>query len=233
MAFSRLEGLRTARFADVPADCHEDLDPGITEIEEWHDWFARDTTADQLRIEDYLERTGVRNLSILHIGVGNSSLASRFSEQAAVIVGTTLSPNEKHAGEQLGLPNYSVHIHNKFSADRPLWGPRRFDVIVDNNPTTFCCCWRHFSAMMESYAQLLKPGGKLVTDRVGLGWVASNPKVSRRWRFSFDDLSVTAEAFGLKASAVDEFTYRLDRPMNPARRLIRRIARPLRKMIGR
>jgi hypothetical protein len=138
----------------------------------------------------------LRNARVLHVGIGNSGFAKRFSKRVREIVGTTVDLPEIDAASSLSIPNYRAVIHNKYSgADDRIQGP--FDIILDNNPTSPSCCLRHLSDMLECYAQLLAPGGQVVTDKVGLGWI---PDIThRRWRFDFDDLSAIGQAEGLRA----------------------------------
>ena len=99
------------------------------------------------------------------------------------------------------LNKYSIEYANAF--------PASFNFILDNNPSTFCCCFFHFARMMTTYRALLIDGGQIVTDRMGLGWVVTggNP----RWRFDFADWARIAEALGLAAEDVDSNVYTMRR----------------------
>jgi hypothetical protein len=62
----------------------------------------------------------------------------------------------------------------------------RADVIVDNNPSSFVCCERHFDRMIAAWATLLAPGGVVLTDRRGLRFCEAyafglSPRGLRRW----------------------------------------------------
>ena len=70
---------------------------------------------------------------------------------------------------------------------------RRYHYIVDNNPTTFCCCRWHLATMLANYSALLLPG--VLTDTVGLGW-ASQPN-DPRWRLAEREWWTLGAAFGL------------------------------------
>jgi hypothetical protein len=91
------------------------------------------------------------------------------------------------------MNKYSLQFSQAFSSD--------FDFIVDNNPSTFCCCFFHLARMMTAYRRLMRDGGRIVTERVGLGWVVKggNP----RWSFDFDDWSRIAEVLGLSTSDIN------------------------------
>jgi hypothetical protein len=222
--------LRNLRFPQLPLDCGSP-DPGITDVDEWRDWTEMPTTPDQLRIEDYLDRFDLRGKSILHVGAGNSGLAVRFARRAREIVGTTVVASEAAHGRDLGLRNYRVLLHNKYSAESEgVSGP--FDFIVDNNPTTFCCCIRHFGAVLDFYASNLAPNGQLVTDRVGLGWTTDAPGSNPRWRFSFDDLAQAAPLAGLTAYRISGDTYILAREAPPRPPLRTEFGHFLRSLFG-
>lgn len=187
-----------SRFPELPRDCGERMVPGVSISEQWRDWSARATTPDQLAIERYLAVCDLAGKRILHIGTGNSSLARRFHGRAAEIVGLTVNAEEVELAERLALPNYTVHLRNKYLADSTgLGGP--FDFIVDNNPTTFACCLRHFGAMMRFYSTSLAPGGQLLTERLGLAWVSDRTAEEPRWGFDFADMAAAGAPLGLEA----------------------------------
>lgn len=212
-----IEELRAARFSDLPAHCMSASEPGVDEVDEWRDWTALETTPDQMRIEAYLRFSRLSGRSVLHVGVGNSSLAARLSHRTRRIVGTTISSNEVAYAASLNLPNYRVELHNKYSG-KPLTAGDTFDYIVDNNPTTFCCCLHHMMVMMDFYVRVLAPDGQILTDRDGLGWVVSTAGANPRWRFSFDDLAFVAGKVGLQTFAIDESLISLARQRpRPAR----------------
>ena len=115
----RLAALWKERFTLLPIDCDRDPNPGINEVEEFREWSRRETTGDQQRIEEYIDRLDLTHLSILHVGIGNSQLAIRFSQRAKSIVGLTISPLEAKEGERLRLSNYRPLVLNKYSLAEP------------------------------------------------------------------------------------------------------------------
>jgi hypothetical protein len=200
--------LQETYFPDLPYDCGNRTNPGVRYCEDLRDWSAKATTPDQRRIESYIDRYDLRQKRVLHIGIGNSSFASRFHGRVREIVGTTIDEPEITVARALALPNYRFVIHNKFSGENEhIDGP--FDFILDNNPTSPCCCLRHLADMFEFYAEKLAAGGQVVTDRLGLSWVPddSNP----RWSFNFADLASVAAAAGLSAFPVNQNVYVLSR----------------------
>jgi hypothetical protein len=196
-----LGALKATRFADLPIHC-DSPEPGVDDTEEWRDWTVFETTPDQLRIENYLATQNLLGKSILHVGVGNSSLAQRFSARASRIVGTTIAKSEKIYGDSLQISSYIVEMNNKYSG-KPIVSGSNFDFIVDNNPSTFACCLTHLMAMMQLYRDSLSPNGQILTDRAGLGWVANDPGANPRWKFDFDDLAMVAQQVGLQTFAID------------------------------
>lgn len=219
--------LQEQRFPELPLDCGNPLDPGVRYCQDLRDWSNKAATPDQRRIERYIDRYDLRQKRILHIGIGNSSLAKRHYRRVKNIVGTTIDEPEIQVAQSLGLPNYRFVIHNKYSGiDDFVEG--RFDFIVDNNPTSPCCCIRHLSALFTFYSKKLKDRGQIVTDRLGLQWLpeGSNP----RWRFAFDDLAAVAAEVGLTAYRANKTIYVLSRsppaapdPVSLARYVARRI----------
>jgi hypothetical protein len=152
---------------------------------------------DQICIETALKELVSKNDIIVHIGTGNSGLASRFSSIAKWIHGVTIMPQEADASRSLALPNYSVSCVSKYgpsflSAHSTLLGQAAF--IVDNNPSTFCCCIRHYALMLQSYWMLLKEGGYVLTHKLGLGWYAT-PNLAQ-WGFTPQELAWQGDLMG-------------------------------------
>jgi len=200
--------VRRDRFPELPLDCGNSVDPGIVYCEDLRDWSDKATTPDQHRIEKYIDRFDLRSKRILHIGIGNSGLAKRFRGRVAEIVGTTIDEPEIAVARSLDLPGYSVFVHNKYSSRGDIV-PGAFDFIVDNNPTSPCCCVRHLAALFAFYREKLSDDGQMVTDALGLGWVPddSNP----RWRFDFEDLAAVASVAGFNAYRMTRTVYVLSR----------------------
>src|SRR5438105_534587 len=68
-------------------------------------WSDKHTTPDQLRIEQALERAVSPSSTMLHVGVGNSQLATRWHERVNQIIGITIAADEIEKGLALGLSN--------------------------------------------------------------------------------------------------------------------------------
>ena len=220
--------LHRARFAELPLDCGNELDAGIIYSEDLRDWSDKATTPDQVRMENYIDRFDLRQSRVLHIGIGNSGFARRFHNRVRAITGTTIDQPEIEVARALSLPNYDVVMHNKYSGrDEAFEG--EFDFILDNNPTSPCCCLRHLSDLFDFYVAKLAPDGQIVTDRIGLGWVPEGSP--RRWSFDFDDLAAVASAAELSAFRRTPSVYVMSQspprdpgPLSRTRHALRRVA---------
>ncbi len=196
--------LQQSRFPDLPLDCGEQANPGVTYSEDLRDWSDKAKTPDQARMEQYLDRFDLRGKRILHIGIGDSGLARRFHHRAREIVGTTIDNPEMKVARSLAIPGYRFLVHNKYSGgcDEIEGG---FDFILDNNLTSPCCCMRHLSDMFDFYATKLADDGQIVTDSQGLGWVPN--ETNPRWSFDFNDLTAAAETAGFSVYRMSSHTY--------------------------
>lgn len=204
--------LHRRRFSDVPFDCGRDHDPGVIYSEDLRDWSDKATTEDQWRIEHYIDRFDLRSKRILHIGIGNSGLAQRFHRRVKDIVGTTIDQPEIDVAKRLGLSGYRYVVHNKYAGHDDVL-PGRFDLIVDNNPTSPCCCFKHLGVLFDLYSDKLAPGGQIVTDRIGLRWIPDG--ASRQWSFDFDDLAAVASVAGFSAFRINRNVYVIARQRPP------------------
>src|SRR5262249_23304649 len=131
------------RIDNLPRWCGSRDSQGINEVPEWQDWTDRETTPDQERIEDVLRDNGVAGRVLLHVGVGNSGLAKRFHDSASSIDGITIQEKEYRHALNLALSRYRVRVETKYAADLAVKLNQKYDYIIDNNPTTFCCCRWH------------------------------------------------------------------------------------------
>jgi hypothetical protein len=217
--------LHRSRFAELPLDCGNSLSPGVIYSPELRDWSDKATTTDQARMERYIDRYDLRGVRILHVGIGNSGLAKRFYTRVGEIVGTTIDEPEMEVAKALPLPNYSFVMHNKYSGRNEVVNGK-FDIILDNNPTSPCCCIRHLAVLFELYAEKLADGGQIVTDRQGLEWVphANHP----RWGFDLDDLRAVGAVAGFSVFPMTNSVYVLAYSAPPAPGLRSRAANRLR-----
>lgn len=130
----------------------------------YHDkpFVGDEVSPDQLAIERVLA-PGI----LLHVGIGGSRIARQLGAKCPRIDGITVCRPEIEVAP--ALPNYRVRWMNKYGPDLGTL-PGGYDWIVDNNPSSFACCPRHFAAMMDTYARLLAPGGRLVSHQRGLAF---------------------------------------------------------------
>jgi hypothetical protein len=205
--------LHRSRFGELPLDCGNSDSPGVIYSPELRDWSDKATTSDQARMERYIDRYDLRHARILHIGIGNSGLAKRFHRRVGKIVGTTIDEPEMQVARALSLPNYAFVMHNKYSGRNEVV-EGKFDFILDNNPTSPCCCIRHLAVLFEFYAEKLASGGQIVTDRQGLEWV---PQANRpRWGFDLDDLTAVSAVAGFSVFPMTNSVYVLAYSAPPA-----------------
>lgn len=200
--------LHRDRFPELQLDCGNTVDPGIIYSEDLRDWSDKATTPDQFRIEKYIDRFDLRDKRILHIGIGNSGLAKRFRGRVGAIVGTTIDEPEIAVARALDLPGYTAVLHNKYSSRADIV-PGTFDFIIDNNPTSPCCCVRHLAQLFGFYREKLSENGQLVTDALGLGWIPDDSNA--RWSFDFEDLAAVASLSGFTAYRMTRSVYVLSR----------------------
>jgi len=206
--------LHRSHFPDLPLDCGNLRDPGVIYSEDLRDWSDKATTPDQARMERYIDRYDLRDARVLHVGIGNSGFAKRFHARVKEIVGTTIDEPEIRVARSLALPNYRFVVHNKYSG-RDKVVERKFAFVLDNNPTSPCCCIRHLADLFEFYLKVLAPGGQIVTDRQGLEWIPAG--ANARWSFDFDDLAAIGAVTGLLAFRMSRNVYVLSRsaPLAP------------------
>jgi hypothetical protein len=137
---------RWLRWFRAPLFCG-DVPPPYRDVA-WHD----DTSPDQLRIEAAILPLVRPTDVVLHVGVGSGRLGRRLP--AARVDGITVAPGE---------PGARMDKHHALPE-----GP--YDWVVDNNPSSFACCRRHFLGYLDAVAARLAPGGRFVTDVVGLAY---------------------------------------------------------------
>jgi len=183
-------------------NCKSSTALGIDEVPEWQDWSNRATTEDQVRIEEVLKGLDLSQKNLLHVGVGNSELAQKFHKHTRCIDGITIQEPEVSKAHAMDLSGYHVILCSKFSEELVEKLDGNYDFIIDNNPAAFACCKKHFYTMIKSYVKLLKPGGEIITDKLGLGW--SSPDNDSRWRLSPEHWFEIGAHFKLQSVRYDE-----------------------------
>ena len=130
--------------------------------------WLQSATEDQQRIEAVLRTLVTPESKLLHVGIGDSGLARRFSGLARWIEGLTVGADELTAAHSLNLPNYTVYFADKYNLRTfGLLEHVPFDFIIDNNLASYSPSPEHLEFLMLSYRHILKPGGRILTDEVG------------------------------------------------------------------
>ena len=143
-------------------------------------WEDRNTTSDELEIIDFLENSyKLSSKKILHVGIGNSYFAKKFSKNNKIF-GITISKREINNANLLNLSNYKFVLCDKYSKNfiTDLNG-NKFDIIVDTNLKSYSCCYKSFIFFIENLFNKLNSGGMLITSKNGMHWFKTlKPKLS-------------------------------------------------------
>ena len=143
-------------------------------------WENRKVTNDEIDILKYLNlRHGNQSLNILHIGIGNSYLASKlhnFNE----INGITISQNEILNATSKNISNYKIFFLNKYKINSlDIFKNKKFDIIIDTNIKSFSCCDNAFNNLFKQYVNSLSHRGYIISHINGLKWSrVVKPKLS-------------------------------------------------------
>ena len=134
-------------------------------------WENRKVTNDEIDILKYLNlRHGNQSLNILHIGIGNSYLASKlhnFNE----INGITISQNEILNATSKNISNYKIFFLNKYKINSlDIFKNKKFDIIIDINMKSFSCCNEAFNNLFNQYANSLAINGYIISHINGIKW---------------------------------------------------------------
>jgi len=134
-------------------------------------WENRKVTNDEIDIVNFLNSINQnKNLSILHIGIGNSFLASRLNNYKEII-GITISQNEITHASFKDIRNYKYLFLNKYKENSlDIIKNKKFDIIIDANMKSFSCCDQAFHNLFIQYSCLLKNNGFIISHNNGLKW---------------------------------------------------------------
>lgn len=132
-------------------------------------WESSSETSDEKEISNYLEKIKIENKKILHIGIGNSHIASRFSKNNN-IVGLTIAKAEFIFAKKLNLKNYKILMINKYTKKLNILRKSNFDIIIDSNLKSYACCQKAFEEMFSIFSSLLIKKGYIITNKRGMGW---------------------------------------------------------------
>ncbi len=146
-------------------------------------WEDRDITTDELEIIKFLENNNdIKFKTILHIGIGNSYFAKKFSTTNKII-GITISQKEIQKAKSMNLKDYQIFLLDKYSINfKDFLDKNKFDLIVDTNLKSYSCCQDSFEFMMNNILNSINSNGILITSINGMKWFKKlKPKIS----FSF------------------------------------------------
>ena len=134
-------------------------------------WENRETTTDELDVIEFIKKEFItKNKNLLHIGIGNSEIASIFYD-AKKIVGITVSKGEFNFANKLNLNNYEIFLCDKYSENFYNISQKfKFDFIIDTNLKSYSCCSKSFNYMFTNYLKILNLDGKIITSRKGMNW---------------------------------------------------------------
>lgn len=134
-------------------------------------WENRSVTTDEIDILNFLNSKNInKDLNILHVGIGNSFLATRLNYYNEII-GITISQNEIKNAYSKNLSNYKIFFLNKYKANSlDLFKNKKFDIIIDTNIKSFSCCNKAFKNLFNQYVNFLDYGGYIISHTSGLKW---------------------------------------------------------------
>ena len=134
-------------------------------------WEDRKITNDEMDIINFISNSEKLKLkSILHIGIGNSFLASKLKDFNEII-GITISQNEIKYASTKNIINYKYFFLNKYEANSlDIFENKKFDIIIDTNIKSFSCCDNAFNNLFKQYVNSLSYSGYIISHINGLKW---------------------------------------------------------------
>lgn len=132
-------------------------------------WENNSETTDEKEIYNYLRKNKIKNKKILHVGIGNSHIATKFSNNN-YIVGITIAKEEFYFAKKLKLNNYKIYMINKYSKKLKILSKNKFDIIIDANLKSYACCQNAFKTMFSFFAIILKKNGFIISNKRGMSW---------------------------------------------------------------
>jgi hypothetical protein len=134
-------------------------------------WENKKETLDEIEILNFINSNNSSNLSkILHIGIGNSYIASNLNKYS-LINGISISSNEIWFAKNLNIKNYNVSFKNKYEFNTFYnFSDYKYDIIIDANIKSFACCEKAFQHLMQQYFDILNFDGFIITNTRGMNW---------------------------------------------------------------
>lgn len=139
-------------------------------------WESMPTTDAETAVIAYLGPRPPRcvGMSLLHVGIGNSSLFATHGSDLERFVGITVSLSEQlfHNSKFANAKHAKIVLANKHDPRSYSQIEGKFDFIVDVNLKSFACCESHFDQLMALYADRLESSGAIITAESGVlfGW---------------------------------------------------------------
>ena len=142
--------------------------PKIWDDNEWLTVNPERISPVQLSVNNYLRSAQrlYKGGKILHIGIGNTSIAKEFRDVFKQIDGITNSQQELEAGKQV---NDRVYLLNKYDLKEFVKIDYNYDVIVDVSLKSYACCNEHWLKFIEDVLEKLNIGGRLISHTGGFG----------------------------------------------------------------
>lgn len=154
------------------------------------DWSEHPPSQDEQRIIEHIKkREPFRDKTLLHIGIGNSTLAKEI-RTFKKIVGITVIQAEIEKANSLKLENYETYICNKHTIQF-LDFQEKFDMIVDNGLLTFTDCEICSYNLFHSFLSLLSQDGEILTDSFGM--LFSKNYTPQKFRAMFEKFNIPLE----------------------------------------
>ena len=149
-------------------------------------WENKKETLDEIEILEFLNSNNSSNSSkILHIGIGNSYIASNLNKYS-LIDGISISSKEILLAKNLNIKNYDASFKNKYEFNTFYnFSNYKYDIIIDANIKSFACCEKAFQHLMQQYFDILNFDGFIVTNTKGMNW---SRKVQPIIHFNFKNL---------------------------------------------
>ena len=134
-------------------------------------WENKKETLDEIEILEFLNSNNSSNSSkILHIGIGNSYIASNLNKYS-LIDGISISSKEILLSKNLNIKNYDVSFKNKYEFNTFYnFSKYKYDIIIDANIKSFACCEKSFLHLMQQYFDILNFDGFIITNIRGMNW---------------------------------------------------------------
>lgn len=146
------------------SECKLDI---VFNDEKW----ATTVSPDQESINSWLEANliFIKDKNILHIGIGNSSIFSKFKDIALNIDGITVMNVEANIAKDISIihkKRYQIYVFNKYDISNYKELPA-YDLIIDNNAKKYSCCQKHWVEYFRVILSHLKKEGVFITHEQG------------------------------------------------------------------